>query len=209
MTLFDRVTDPADLEAVRALEGLTNPRLRQEIGDITLMPPDERVVGPGSTPIMAAFTHLQPDGSRFTDGSFGVYYCAASRTTAIRETVYHRERFLRLSDEPPQTLEMRLYEAELAAELVDIEGTSHAPALLDPDSYAASRAFGVEARRQDVDGIRYPSVRDPGGTCAAVFRPRCISPPANQTQHYGYRWNGQEITDVIELRATGVRPHNI
>jgi len=204
--LFDRVAAPEDLEDVLALEGMTNPRIREEAGEISLIPPEERVVGPGTTPIMAAFTHLQPGGSRFSDGSFGVYYCAAGIETAIHETVYHRERFLAASGEPPQMIEMRLYQAALAGELIVLENEAGSGTLLHPDSYAASAAFGAEARRQGADGIRYPSVRHHAGTCAAAFRPRCLG-RATQSRHFGYRWNGRSITDVIELRASGVRPH--
>ena len=64
--LFDRVAAPEDLEAVIELESMTNPRLRDEIGEIQLVPPDERISGPGTSIIMAAFTHLNPEGSRFT-----------------------------------------------------------------------------------------------------------------------------------------------
>ena len=60
--LFERVADPADLEAIIALEAMTNPRLRDEIGDIQLVPPEERIAGPGTSIIMAAFTHLNPAG---------------------------------------------------------------------------------------------------------------------------------------------------
>ena len=60
ISLFEDVADPADLEAVYAIEAMTNDRLRQEVGDISLVPVEDRVVGPGSTPIMAAFTHLNP-----------------------------------------------------------------------------------------------------------------------------------------------------
>ena len=69
--LFDRVSRAEDLDIVQAIEGLTNDRLREEIGLIHLVPKEDRVYGPGTTPIMAAFTHLNPDGSRFTDGSYG------------------------------------------------------------------------------------------------------------------------------------------
>jgi len=93
--LFERVADPADLEAIAVIESLTNPRLREEIGELGLVPSGDRVSGPGSSVIMAAFTHLNPAGSRFTDGSFGVFYAAADMETAIAETKYHRERFLR------------------------------------------------------------------------------------------------------------------
>ena len=40
--LFERVTDPADLEAVLALESLTNDRLRAEVGQLDLVPQEDR-----------------------------------------------------------------------------------------------------------------------------------------------------------------------
>ena len=67
--LFEKVADPDDLEAVFQIEAMTNDRLRDEVGILALVPPEDRVSGPGTTPIMAAFTHLNPDGSRFTDGT--------------------------------------------------------------------------------------------------------------------------------------------
>ena len=85
--LFERVADPQDLEAVFALEALTNPRLRDEVGDIRLVPPDERISGPGSSIVMAAFTYLNPQASRFSDGSYGVFYAGRELETAIAETL--------------------------------------------------------------------------------------------------------------------------
>src|SRR5271166_425303 len=42
--LFERLTpDPAVWDALFALEQLTNPRVRDEVGEIALVPPDERV----------------------------------------------------------------------------------------------------------------------------------------------------------------------
>jgi hypothetical protein len=84
--LFERVTDPADLEAILAVESLTNPRLRDEVGEINLVPQEDRVSGPGASIIMAAFTHLNPQGSRFSDGTYGVFYAARDMDTAIAET---------------------------------------------------------------------------------------------------------------------------
>src|SRR5205823_14207484 len=67
--LFVRVAAPEDLEAVFALEAMTNDRLREEAGELPLVAKEDRISGPGTTPIMAAFTHLNPEGSRFSDGS--------------------------------------------------------------------------------------------------------------------------------------------
>ena len=98
--VYDRIADPADLDAVFAIEALTNPRLRDEAGALNLVPKDRRISGPGSTPVMAAFTHLNPEGSRFSDGSWGVFYAAHSVATAVEETVYHRQQFLAATAEP-------------------------------------------------------------------------------------------------------------
>src|SRR5438876_7244656 len=89
--LFDRVAAPEDLEAVVALEAMTNDRLREEAGELSLVAKEDRVAGPGTTPIMAAFTHLNPEGSRFSDGSFGVYYCAQKLETAVAQGRYNQE----------------------------------------------------------------------------------------------------------------------
>ncbi|MEX1081506.1 MAG: RES family NAD+ phosphorylase [Halofilum sp. (in: g-proteobacteria)] len=205
--LFDRVADPADLEATIAVESLTNDRLRDEVGNIALVPPGERMTGPGATPIMAALTHPSPLGSRFSDGSFGVYYAARDLGTAIRESVHHRERWLAESAQPPITLEMRAYQAEISGRLDDLRGNAKATPLLDPDHYAAAQRFGIERRHAGGHGIVHPSVRNPGGECAAVFRTAPLR-PARQAGHYGFVWNGMAITDVIELRASGISPHS-
>ena len=106
--LYDAIADPADLDVVFAIEALANPRLRDEIGELQLVPPEERVTGPGATPVMAAFTHLNPEGSRFSDGSYGVYYAAHSLETSVAEVSHHRAIFLRRTDEPAIDLDMRL-----------------------------------------------------------------------------------------------------
>ena len=52
VSLFDRVARPEDLDAVFEIEALTNDRVRDEVGEITLVPREERISGPGTTPIM-------------------------------------------------------------------------------------------------------------------------------------------------------------
>lgn len=205
--LFDRVVDSDDLEQTLAVEALTDDRLRDEAGDIALVPPGERMTGPGATPIMHAFTHTNPNGSRFSNGIYGVYYAGRDRDTAIRETVYHRERWLAESAQPPMTIEMCLYLADMKGLFDDLRGDAAAQELLDPDSYAASQRYGVERRRAGSQGLVYPSVRNLGGECAAVFRTTPLG-RARQDSHYGYIWDGSGITDVIELRHSGITPHS-
>ncbi len=113
--LFERVADPADLEAIVACETLTNDRIRDAVGELQLVPQQDRLSGRGTSHIMAAFTHLNPAGSRFSDGTFGVFYAAYTLDTAIAETRYHREQFLRATSEPPLELDMRVLLARFAA----------------------------------------------------------------------------------------------
>lgn len=196
--LFDRVADAADLDAVAQIEGLTNPRLREELGQLELVPRLRRVSGDGATPIMAAFTHLNPLGSRFSDGSYGVLYAAHEESTAIAETVYHREKFLRATLEPPLHLEMRCYRTGIRGKLHDLRA-GHASAH-DPDSYVASQALARRLRDTGSDGVVFRSVRRPGGECAAAFYPDVVKPHV-QTRHYQYVWDGSAITAVLEMKA--------
>jgi hypothetical protein len=201
ISLYERVADARDLDAVYQIDMMTNPRLREEAGDLSLVPRGDRVSGPGSTPIMAAFTHLNPDGSRFTRGAYGVYYAAADLETAIEETKYHRSRFMLATREPAMELDMRVYDARLTADMHDIRGQqSLFPHLYDRNSYSASQTFAEQLREGGSDGIAYSSVRRPRGECFAVFRPRLLS-ECKQERHLCYVWDGTSITTVYEKRA--------
>ncbi|MGI8706205.1 MAG: RES family NAD+ phosphorylase [Sphingomicrobium sp.] len=201
--LFDAVADPGDLEAVFQIEAMTNDRLRDEAGDLALVAPDDRISGPGTTPIMAAFTHLNPEGDRFTDGSYGVFYASLTIETAIAETRHHRVRFLQATDEPAQELDMRVYSVDLNAELHDIRGMreSH-PAFYHPTSYAVSQELAGRLRDEGSDGIVYQSVRDEGGECAGVFRPRLLT-NCRQERHLCYVWDGTAIGTLYEKKDFG------
>jgi len=194
VSLFDAARNDEELQMLAELEGLTNERLRQELGEIHCVPPAEAVYGPGSTPIMAAFCH--PAASRFTDGSFGIYYAALSVETAIVETRHHRERFLRDAGIPREVLEMRCYTTQLREPMTLLPTGALRAQLLDPDDYSAAQRFGAAMRARQCWGIYYNSVRDrPDGRCVAVLRPRALA-PVKQTRHYRYFWDGQRIAEI-------------
>src|SRR5258706_307945 len=159
---------------------------------------EDRICGPGASPIMAAFTHRNPDGSRFSDGSFGVYYAAHALETAVWETAHHRARFLRATKQTATQIDMRCYLASIDAELTDIRGQQKRRRdLYDPASYAASRPYGVKLRAQGAGGIVYDSVRHPGGECIAVFKPRLLR-RAVQGAHLCFVWDGERIARWYE-----------
>ncbi|MDO8805961.1 MAG: RES family NAD+ phosphorylase [Elusimicrobiota bacterium] len=197
---FDRVTDPEDREVIEQLEQMTNERTRQEHGDISLVLPGERVTGPGSAYIMAAFAYCNPIGSRFSDGSFGVYYAARTMETAIEESSFHRENFLRYTKEDPMRLEMLALTADLSGDLHDIRGmVKQFSKVYSRTKYSASQELGIKLRKGGSPGIAYDSVRRQDGECAAIFRPRTLS-HCRQERHLIYEWDGKQISKVFELR---------
>ena len=197
--LFERVSRPEDWEALYWLESLTNPRLRDEVGEIELVPREDRVFGPGTSVVMAAFTHLNPDGSRFADSTFGAFYAAASLDTSIAETRYHREVFLRATRERPLELDMRTYLCDVNATFHDIRGQRDLMSdIYDPDSYVASQKLARILKRAGSNGVVYDSVRHASGQCLAVYRPRLVQ-NCRQGTHLRYVWDGTRISRVYAL----------
>jgi hypothetical protein len=197
--LFDAVARPDELDAVAAVQALTNPRLRQEAGEIALVPPSERQVGPGATPLMAAFCHLNPEGSRFSDGTWGVYYAGESLATAVAEVGFHRARFLAATRQPAIEIDLRAYVASVVEPLHDLRGPGweavHDPSLA---SYPAAQQLARRLREAGSWGLAYRSVRRPGGECVAVLRPRAVALPVVQGPHVALRWDGERFTAWYE-----------
>lgn len=198
--LFDRVASAADLDIVFEIEALTNDRLRDEAGDIRLVAPEDRIAGPGTTPIMSAFTHLNPEGSRFSDGSFGVYYAARDIDTAIAETCFHRARFLAATLQPAIEIDMRSYATDLDADLHDIryrQAELQEIYAADTARYGSGQDLARRLRNDNANGIAYSSVRAVAGECVAVFKPRLLS-PVRQGTHFCYVWDGEQIKAVYK-----------
>ena len=197
--LFERLTDdPGDWEQLAAIESLTNPRLRDEIGLIRLVPVEERVSGPGASWVMASFTHLNPEGSRFSDGSYGVYYAARELVTAIAETVFHLGRFYAATADPPHAEDMRTLSGRIDARFHDLRGGDRLwQSCLDPEDYAASQALGLRLRAGGSNGLVWPSVRHAGGQCLGAFRPKAVGIPV-QGRHLRYHWDGARISRYFD-----------
>lgn len=198
ISVFEDVLDPGQLEIAFAIEAMTNDRLLDEAGVLSRVAREDRVSGPGSTPVMAAFTHIGAV-SRFTDGTYGVYYCASSIEAAIAETRYHRERFLAATQEPSLELTMRAYVNAVVEPLHDVRVGYEG--LHDPDTatYPHCHSFARRLREKGSYGLVYNSVRMPGHECAAVLRPTAVTLPV-QGSHYRYCWNGRRIEHVLTVQ---------
>lgn len=197
IALFDWADSAEELEQIALLEGLTNERILSEFGKINLIDKADWVGGPGSTPLMAAFTHVGFE-SRFSDGTFGVYYAASSLQTAIKETCFHRERFYSASNEKPCSISMREYVAYVKKPLINITDNKYKE-LCNPDPayYNKSQEFGKKIGENKEWGLLYPSARHIDGLCVAVLRPPALTIPT-QGCHLRYIWDGEKISEVYK-----------
>ena len=205
--LYERLTpDTAVWDALIALEQLTNPRVRDQVGDISLVPAEHRVSGLGASYVMACFTHLNPKGSRFSDGTYGVYYAAETLETAIAETLHHFEAFARAANDPPREEDMRVVVSGVSANMEDVSQLPQAEQtrILDANSYAASQSFAKTLRKSASQGIVYPSVRHPSGECLAAFKPKAITLPVSQERHLRYQWNGTRVDRYFDYSVSNV-----
>jgi hypothetical protein len=193
--VFERATkDKAAQLALIVLEQLTNPRLRDEAGIISLVPKDRAVFGAGASYVMAPFTHVNPKGSRFSDGGYGLYYCGESLETAIAETVHHFQAFARDARDPERFEDFRVLVGSLDHEFHDVASVSkqRLASIMDPDSYVDSRPFGAELRKERSSGVVYPSARRADGECVGAFWPDVVGLPV-QERHLQYHWDGTRV----------------
>ncbi len=196
IALFEDVADVRDFEAIYQLQEMTNPRLQNEMGRLELVALDEIPFGiPGCSYATAPFTHVNPEGSRFSDGSFGVLYLADTMDTAVAEVRHHQGRYW--SNVRGLNYERFVFRG-LSCSFSDagVRDATVVP-LTDPvsapDDYTYSRQMGREAKRDGCPGLRYNSVRSPGNVCWALMTPRPVT-SIIQCAHYEMIWSGRIIS---------------
>jgi hypothetical protein len=196
--LFEDIADPADWEMLASAEAKLNPRVRDTIGNLALVPAARRVGGPTASIAMGAFTHVSIDRpGRFSDGRYGVWYCGDRLEVALAETAHHFQRFMRATAEEPGDADFRLLTCPVAGEV------DEAPELcLAQEDWAPGQAFGRRAREAGADGVVYRSVRFPEGRAAALFWPDCLTLPITQNQQFRYRWDGGRMTHYLPHGGT-------
>lgn len=168
------------------LDGATNDRLLGEEGLLPGIGVHELVYGVRYASIVnAAFTHRNPAGNRFNDGTRGAWYAGLDRATSIAEVSFHRAQQLANIDwMEEETSCYDDYLADFTTEFHDLreangEGNSrqyrkflkHGPV---PACYAEPQQLARKLLAAKSNGVIYPSVRHLGGTCIACFRPALV-----------------------------------
>ena len=208
IAIFDQVADASEFDALFALQELTNPRLRAEVGQTSLLEAGEIPFGiRGCSYATAPFTHINADGTRFSSGDFGVLYVGDTQETAISEVHYHQARLwpniIGIKDD---ILVMRGLKCSFgpcdARDAVPL-GLDHS--LHHPIDYSVARTVGLQAysQRHQVPAIQYCSVRNPGATCWGLLSPRPVT-DVIQTFHCQFVMRaGGLIADVQYIESVG------
>ncbi|WPP02110.1 RES family NAD+ phosphorylase [Pseudomonas sp. HR96] len=200
IALFDDVADASEFDTLFQIQALTNPRLLNEAGRLELIPRQQIPFGiPGCSYATAPFTHVNPAGSRFSDGSFGVLYLGESLETALAEVRHHQDHYwsgvagLGYDRFVFRGLTCTFNEADmLDAAVLPLSHPVHAA-----DDYSQARLLGQATRAAGRNGLRYRSVRRPGDLCWALLTPKVVTSIV-QSAHYEMIWN-QGITSVNQI----------
>jgi RES domain-containing protein len=181
-------TNQSALNGILELDNVTNDRLLAQSELLPGIDARELVFGiPSYRIINAAFCHPAPAGSRFNSPDRGAWYAGFELETAQTEIAYHMQLWLRETAwDEEETADYLEYLADFRTEFHDLRindprinnsrGSNDDRAeVLSPVSYAASQALAAQLLQRGSSGIVYPSVRRPGGTCIACFRPVLVT----------------------------------
>ena len=118
--------------------------------------------------------------TRFSDGSYGVWYGAASVATTVYETVWHFQSEIRgsglSSHAEPIVRERRVSEVSLNALLFDLRPhCDREPDLLHPHDYRFCQSIGRQLQSAHHPGVVSRSARDENGDVFAIFSPDYLS----------------------------------
>jgi len=140
--------------------------------------------------------------SRYSDGSFGIWYGADTVATSVYETVYHwKARLLRdagfeqmviSGDRESITGDRLIYGVRCDAALVDLRPRVDGyPALVDSESYHFTQPMGARLKAEGHPGLISLSARC-AGDVYAVLNPDVLSNPKIQS-YLTYRLTRQGV----------------
>jgi RES domain-containing protein len=188
--------DDAELTELARLESLTD---EQVLAENDLMPGigvQELVFGvPHARIVNGAFTHPNPLGSRFNGPTRGAWYAGFEIETSLAEIAFHRAVHLAEIGQFQDEVIYVDYLADFGGEFHDLRHDSAFAVYLNPDSYVQSQSLAERLLAAGSLGTLYPSVRYPGGTCLACFRPSMVSNVRTGLKHQ-FTWTGEPTPTI-------------
>lgn len=198
------LVDADDLAALAEIEGATSNRLIAQSRGAGEVQAYELVFGvPRASFINAAFAYAKPrEPSRFSGANRGAWYAGFDLETSIAEVSFHLTQFLADAGKFVAVVDYAELFASFAGEFLDLRAHPDHPAL-DPAKavgYPAGNALADAARAKGLNGVIYPSVRHPGGTCIAALFPHAVQSVA-QGDVYRMTWSGTPEPAIEKIPA--------
>jgi hypothetical protein len=197
---------PSDVLAdLSELDAATNERKIAENGGNTAIGPGELLLGvPEAHIVNAAFTHSGPFGGRFHGPQRGAWYAGFEIETSIAEVGFHKRRFLadgRIQGQ--HAFDYIDFLADFSGWFHTLDAAEQESLQPDPVPQCCStpQSLANKLLFEGSNGIVYPAVRRPSGTCIACFRPGLVFHPRRGQK---YRFKVEVGTDTIGTEALPV-----
>jgi hypothetical protein len=146
------------------------------------------------------------DPTRYSDGTYQVFYGALEAETAKTEIKYHYGQLALGDPNKRRTVYYMHFTCRLNGVMKDLrEKQEEWPLLVEKDrsvAYPFCNPLGKEAVLEGLDGLYAPSAREAGGTCTPVFQRRALSSPNEEALvALSYRGDSGEIhVDAAPVR---------
>lgn len=202
VSIYENVVASDRLDALVAVENLTNPRLQSA----------QRLMGaslglPANSPRLqnwnhAPFAYSNPEGTRFFPPERPCLELSDSPQTALAVSVARRETFMVRTREEAIGLDMRMLKTPVQGTFVDLRGVDLA-LLKDPSPAARKERWTIGNEvPAEAQGVLYRTPERPSATCVAVLKAGALG-RSLQTVHYRYVWNGHRVTKVYAFDDVG------
>lgn len=188
--------DEEDLQAVFALDMVTNDRLAAERQLLPGIGLEELVFGVPYAPVInATFCHAHPLGGRFNGPDRGAWYAGVALETSQAEVAFHKSVQLAEIGVFDDSVTYDDFLADFSATFHDLRKARGFRRSLDPSSYVESQLLAEHLLDADSLGVVYPSVRHAGGTCLACFRPALVT-NVRRAGTWRFTWSGAPQPEV-------------
>lgn len=195
-----KLVDDELLADLAEIEGATSGRLTAFAHGADAIDAREFVAGvPHAAFVNAAFAYWRPQEiNRFNGPGRGAWYGALTAPTALAEVAFHMTRELERVRDFHAVVDYAQMFASFAGDFVDLRKIAPIPECLDPDparGYPAGNVVATATREAGHNGIIYPSVRHPEGTCLVALRPQAVQSVA-QGDVLRLSWKGRPEPEV-------------
>jgi RES domain-containing protein len=198
------VDSEKELAELAEIEGATSTRLVAEDRGLAQISARELIHNvPGASFINASFAYSKPrELNRFNRPGRGAWYAALVVETCLAEVAFHMTDFLGRTGVFEATVDYAELHASLAGEYLDLRKKPAHPSLTAniTAGYIAGNTLADAAIARGINGIIYPSLRHPTGTCFAVLFPHAVQSVA-QGDVFRLKWTGKPSPSIERVRS--------